>query len=150
VSAQHPVWCERCDIWEDAPDIHWSEDSEMTVRAHGLGEDAKVSLATLQYEAKDGSFGPVIAFLDVQFQDEITVEALEEFGAFLSGKAAAMRSFSAPHDVVTVRRGKTDEGRPGYAARCEIPGCGAVTFAGFATRTAARDALHGHEEDDGQ
>lgn len=50
------------------------------------------------------------------------------------------------HKVVTVERGTDAEGCPGFAARCEAPGCGAITFGGFSSRSAARDALAGHEE----
>lgn len=50
------------------------------------------------------------------------------------------------HRVVTVTRGTTPDGRQGYAARCEEPNCGALTFGGFPSRTAARRALLGHEE----
>lgn len=49
------------------------------------------------------------------------------------------------HKVVTVERGTDAEGRPGYAARCETPGCGEITFGGFPSRAAARRELEGHE-----
>lgn len=58
--------------------------------------------------------------------------------------AAAVTS-TRKHRMVTMPRGTTDGGRPGFAARCEEAGCGAVTFGGFETRTAARGALRGHE-----
>lgn len=44
------------------------------------------------------------------------------------------------HRVVTLER------QGGFAARCEHPDCNAITFGGFPTRTAARDALAGHED----
>lgn len=50
------------------------------------------------------------------------------------------------HKVVTVRRGTDAEGRAGFAARCEEPGCGAITFGGFPSRSAARRELDGHEK----
>lgn len=43
------------------------------------------------------------------------------------------------HRVATFRRGN------GYAAACEQPNCGALTFGGFPTRTDARNALRDHE-----
>ncbi|WP_102509081.1 hypothetical protein [Sanguibacter massiliensis] len=49
------------------------------------------------------------------------------------------------HKVVTMERGTTDEGRQGYAARCET--CGTLTFGGAESRTAARRALDGTHED---
>lgn len=51
----------------------------------------------------------------------------------------------AQHVVRTFPRGWSDGGRPGYAAACETPDCGAITFGGFTTRLAAREALRGHE-----
>lgn len=53
------------------------------------------------------------------------------------------------HKVVTVERGTWEDSagrsRQGFAARCEGAGCGAITFGGFESRSAAREALHGHE-----
>lgn len=53
------------------------------------------------------------------------------------------------HRVETVRRGDwTDEGgvtHAGYAARCTE--CSAITFGGFASRSAARAALRDHERE---
>ncbi len=49
----------------------------------------------------------------------------------------------AGHAVTVVSRGTTEEGRPGWAARCS---CGAITFGGFASRAAARAALD-HDDD---
>lgn len=48
---------------------------------------------------------------------------------------------SAAHKAVAFERGTSgDQGqRKGYAARCDT--CGAVTFGGFATKTAAKAAL---------
>lgn len=53
---------------------------------------------------------------------------------------------SKRHKVITVARGTDAEGRAGYAARCETEGCGAITFGGFPSRSAARAELAGHEE----
>lgn len=50
----------------------------------------------------------------------------------------------ATHKTTTFERGTSgDKGeRKGYAARCET--CGAVTFGGFPSKTAAKEALE-HE-----
>lgn len=48
------------------------------------------------------------------------------------------------HRVVTVPRGTTEDGRPGFAARCED--CDAITFGGNSSRSAARAQLAGHED----
>lgn len=52
------------------------------------------------------------------------------------------------HKLITVERGDAydDAGRrigAGYAARCTE--CDAITFGGFSSRTAAREALRDHE-----
>lgn len=44
------------------------------------------------------------------------------------------------HRIITFER------NGGYAARCEEPECGEITFGGFQTRTAASIALRGHEK----
>ena len=49
------------------------------------------------------------------------------------------------HKVKTIERGRTAAGRIGFAAWCAEPGCDAITFGGFDTRSAARQALDGHE-----
>lgn len=49
------------------------------------------------------------------------------------------------HEVVTVERGTTWDGRPGFAARCTS--CGAITFGGAATRRAAAAMLDGEHTD---
>ncbi|WP_324650986.1 DUF6907 domain-containing protein [Georgenia sp. H159] len=43
------------------------------------------------------------------------------------------------HRIVTFERGN------GYAAACEHPDCGAVTFGGFPSKADARNTLRGHE-----
>lgn len=49
------------------------------------------------------------------------------------------------HEVVTVERGTTWDGKPGFAARCDT--CGAITFGGAPSRRAAREALDGAHAD---
>lgn len=56
-------------------------------------------------------------------------------------------STTPAHKLVTSERGRTADGRQGYAARCVAEGCGAITFGGFPSRTAARQALAGHESE---
>lgn len=45
------------------------------------------------------------------------------------------------HKVVTMRRGTTWDGKPGWAARCET--CGTLTFGGARSADEARRALDG-------
>ena len=49
------------------------------------------------------------------------------------------------HKVKTIERGRTAAGRVGFAAWCAEPRCDAITFGGFDTRSAACQALDGHE-----
>lgn len=68
----------------------------------------------------------------------------EHAGAPRTRKNTTRAQRTAHHVVSTFLRGRSDDGQPGYAAYCETPGCGAITFGGFSTRQAAREALGGH------
>lgn len=51
------------------------------------------------------------------------------------------------HKIITLPRGTTSDGAPGFTARCEC-GCGAITAGGWPSRTTAREAVKQQIADD--